>query len=182
VELHDSRPTLPLWNLWKRNTTNRWTPKQSCQKVKWQRVCLSIRNSAHYTFSREISSARATFKLSTQRWLGVKFYLFLFSYSHKIRGIYSFTPMNNSLSFISPFFRNFVWKPALFFFLSKFVFFWWCKPEFWREFICYIWTTQKRLPSGSSKTMKSSSGSYVCGWRVAPIPSNLLTSPSWLSV
>jgi hypothetical protein len=39
--------------------------------------------------------------------------------------------------------------------------------------------TQKRLPSGSARTMKSSPGSGIRGWRVAPSPSNRSTSPCW---
>jgi uncharacterized protein YneF (UPF0154 family) len=43
-------------------------------------------------------------------------------------------------------------------------------------------TTQKRLPSGSSKTIKSSSGRDLREYRVAPILTNLFTSLSWLFV
>ncbi len=47
------------------------------------------------------------------------------------------------------------------------------------QFSLVTCTTQKRLPSGSSNTMKSSSGLYLRGYLVAPISTSLSTSPSW---
>src|SRR2546425_276074 len=45
----------------------------------------------------------------------------------------------------------------------------------------FVSTTQNRLPSGSSRTTKSSSGS-LGRYRIAPRPSKRSTSPSWSSV